>query len=57
MGDRPERQPRDNRRLSLYPLDVETALQAAVRVEPPPKPTRKGRPKTEKPAVKDDQQK
>lgn len=50
----PEREKRDTRKLSLYPLDFETAVGAALRVEPPPKPARKGRVKKDKPSVKDD---
>jgi hypothetical protein len=46
---------RDTRKLSLYPLDVETALSAALQVEPPPKAPRKGRVKKEKPPTKDGQ--
>lgn len=39
-----------SRKLSLYPLDFQTAVEATLRVEPPPKPARKGRVKKEKPA-------
>lgn len=46
------RRPRDNRRLSLYPLDFTEAVEAVLQVEPPPKPARKGRPK-KKPPKKD----
>lgn len=44
---------KESRKLSLYPLDFETALEAALKVEPPPKPARKGRVKKAKPDDKE----
>jgi hypothetical protein len=35
--------PRDTRKLTLHPLSFEEALEAALQVEPPPKPEKKGR--------------
>jgi len=44
---------RDTRKLTLHPLDFEEALRAALQVEPPPKPEKKGRVKKEKPSAQD----
>lgn len=46
---------RNTRTLSLYPLDFETAVEAALQVQPPPKPVRKGRVKKEKPSTQEGQ--
>jgi hypothetical protein len=41
---REERQERPNRRLSLWPLTVEEAAEAMLRVKPPPKKARGPKP-------------
>jgi hypothetical protein len=42
--------------LTLHPLSFEEALEAALQVEPPPKPEKKGRVKKEKPSPTDREQ-
>jgi hypothetical protein len=60
QGDRPlhdsygmTEKKHDTRKLTLHPLSFEEALEAALQVEPPPKPEKKGRVKKEKPSAKD----